>query len=127
MSKLLDILKRYELWLLRVAVVFPMLWAGIGGLANPQNWIGYLPDFIWNPVTRSFLLMGHSVLLIATAILLMSGPWRWFFALMAFGNLAGILIFYGLDDITFRDVGLAIVALVLFAKEYESSHLSSVG
>ncbi|MDP3953707.1 MAG: hypothetical protein Q8P99_02720 [bacterium] len=116
---MIDIIKRYEIWLLRGAVAFPMLWAGIGGLVNPANWIGFVPQFVESFVDKEVFLLAHSILLIGSAVLILTGPWRWFFALVALGNLGGILIFYGLDDITFRDVGLALVALVLSVREYK--------
>ncbi|MEX2054408.1 MAG: hypothetical protein WD883_02615 [Candidatus Colwellbacteria bacterium] len=120
MPRLINIIKRYDIWLLRFAVAFPMLWAGIGGLNNPSNWIGYVPGFVESFITKEVFLLVHSILLIIWAVLLITGPHRWFFALMAFANLSGILLFYGLDDVTFRDVGLLLVAVVLFVKERES-------
>lgn len=127
MSSLVLQLRSLEPWILRVAVAFPMIWAGVGGLRNPSSWIGYVPDFVESFLTKETFLVVHSILLITWGILLMTGPHRWFFALMAFVNLLGILMFFGLDDITFRDLGLLLVALALFAQEYDSSHLSSDG
>ena len=127
MSKIIQILKRYEIWLLRVAVSFPMLWAGIGGLKNPQNWIGYVPPIPLDLISESVFLVFHSVTMIIAGVLLITGPWREWIALFAFINLLGILMFFGLDDITFRDVGLTLVTVVLFLREYNNSHHSSIG
>ncbi|KKU19181.1 MAG: hypothetical protein UX31_C0010G0026 [Candidatus Nomurabacteria bacterium GW2011_GWA1_46_11] len=127
MYKIVEILKRYEMWLLRVAVAFPMLWAGIGGIREPSNWIGYVPDFVEVFFDKGTFLVIHSSSLILFAVFLMTGPLRRFFSLLAFLNLLSILIFFGLDDITFRDLGLVLVALVLTVREFEASHLSSVG
>lgn len=121
------ILKRYEMWLLRAAVSFPMLWAGIGGIRQPSKWIGFVPDFVENFLGKDIFLTIHSFSLILFAVFLITGPIRWFFSLLAFLNLISILIFFGLDDTTFRDLGLALVALVLTVREFETSHLSSVG
>ena len=127
MSKIIQILKRYELWLLRAAVAFPMLWAGIGGMRNPNSWIGYVPDFVEILFDKNLFLTIHSISLILFTIFILTGPIRWFFAGLAFLNLISILIFFGLDDITFRDLGLALAAFVLTVREYEASHLSSAG
>ena len=127
MFKIIQILKRYEIWLLRVAVSFPMFWAGIGGLKNPSSWIGYVPDFAEILFDKNIFLMIHSFSLILFAVFLLTGPMRWVFSGLAFVNLLSILIFFGLDDITFRDLGLTLVALVLMVREYEASHLSSAG
>ena len=127
MLKIFKILKLYEMWLLRTAVAFPMLWAGIGGIGEPNKWIGFVPDFVEIFFSKDTFLMMHSLSLILMAILLITGPMRWFFSVIAFFNLISILIFFGLDDITFRDVGLALAALVLTVREFEASHLSSAG
>ena len=127
MRKILDILKRYEMWLLRTAIAFPMLWAGIGGIRNPSAWIGYVPNFVEFLFIKDTFLMIHSFSMIILAVFLMTGPMRWFFSSLAFLNLLSILIFFGVDDITFRDLGLALAALVLTVRELEDSHLSSVG
>ena len=127
MFRILTIIKKYEMWLLRVAISFPMFWAGIGGIQHPDSWIGYVPDFVEILFNKSTFLMIHSFSLILFAVFLMTGPIRWFFSLLAFLNLLSILIFFGLDDITFRDLGLTLVALVLTVREFETSHLSSVG
>ena len=127
MYKIVKIIKRYEMWLLRVAISFPMFWAGIGGIRNPSKWIGYVPDFVEILFTKDTFLMIHSFSLILFAVFLITGPLRWFFSSLALLNLIAILIFFGLDDITFRDLGLALAALVLTVREFETSHLSSVG
>ena len=126
-SKFLAQIREKELWLLRIAVAFPMLWAGIGGLRNPFAWIGYVPDFVDTFLTKETFLLVHSTLMIVWGILLITGPQRWFFALMALLNLLGILVFFGVDDVTFRDVAIVLVALVLTARELDERHLSSVG
>ena len=127
MFRILTTIKKYEMWLLRVAISFPMFWAGIGEIQHPDSWIGYVPDSGEILLDKGTFLTIHSFSLILFAVFLMTGPIRWFFSLLAFLNLLSILIFFGLDDITFRDLGLTLVALVLTVREFETSHLSSVG
>jgi len=127
LNKVLDQIREKELWILRVAVAFPMLWAGVGGIRNPLAWIGYVPDFFEAFITKETFLLIHSILMISWAVLLITGPQRWFFALMALFNLMGILLFFGVDDVTFRDVAIVLVALVLTVRELDRRHLSSAG
>ncbi|MBI2010703.1 MAG: hypothetical protein HYS89_00480 [Candidatus Colwellbacteria bacterium] len=123
--------EKIEIWLLRLAVAFPLAWAGISEAINPSSWIGFVPpwlDKIIDP--RVFLTIhgiGSIVIALGLIIRLNIRHWGIIFAGAAFLDLASILIFYGVDDITFRDVGLALVALVLVLKEFKPRHLSSVG
>lgn len=100
--------------LLRVAVAFPMLWAGVRQIMNPTDWIGFVPPWLGSFIDPGVFLTVHSVFNIVVGIGLFVGLWRVLFSAAAIASLAGIVIFYGVDDVTFRDVGLAIVAFVLF-------------
>lgn len=106
-----------EDWLLRVAVAFPLLWAGIRSVIDPASWVGFVPDFIGAYIAPEDFLVVHGFVWVLTATGIIAGFWRPFFAFLAFAGLAGILIFYGVDDITFRDVGLVLTAFVLFLRE----------
>ena len=109
----------YEIWLLRLAVAFPLVWAGVGSILHPENWIGFIPSFVGKVVEPEVFLIGHGFLWLLTAAGILFGFLRPLFAAVAAAGLISILIFFGVDDITFRDVGLAIVAFVLFLKELE--------
>lgn len=113
LKKLLD----KEDWILRVAVAFPILWAGVRGILNPTDWVGFVPSFVGEIIDPEVFLIAHGFLWIVTAAGLIAGFWRPFFAAVAFLGITSILIFFGVDDITFRDVGLALAALVLFLRE----------
>lgn len=102
--------------LLRIAVAFPLIWAGISQLQNPTDWVGFVPAWLGNIVDPEAFLGIHSFFNLIIGIGLLTGFWRIIFSALATLSLASIVIFYGVDDITFRDVGLAIVALVLFVR-----------
>lgn len=106
-----------EDWILRVAVSFPLLWAGIRSIVDPTSWVGFVPGVVSAYMAPEDFLIAHGFVWILTAAGILAGFWRPFFAFLAFAGLVGILIFYGVDDITFRDVGLALAALVLFLRE----------
>lgn len=102
--------------LLRIAVAFPLIWAGVSQLQNPTNWVGFVPAWLGSIVDPEAFLGIHSFFNLVIGAGLLIGFWRIIFSAAAFLSLAGIVVFYGVDDVTFRDVGLAIVALVLLAK-----------
>jgi len=110
-------LARQEDWILRVAISFTVLWAGVRGILNPTDWVGYVPTFVENFIDPEVFLIAHGFLWILVAAGLLAGFWRPFLAFVAFAGFVGILIFNGIDDITFRDVGLALAAFVLFVRE----------
>lgn len=106
-----------EDWILRVAISFSVLWAGVRGIMNPTDWVGFVPDFISNFIDPEIFLIAHGFVWILVAAGLIAGFWRPFLSFVAFSGLTAILIFNGINDITFRDVGLALAALILFARE----------
>lgn len=106
--------------LLRLAVAFPMIWAGVHQMMNPTDWIGFVPPWLGSFIAPEAFLTIHSVFNIVIGIGLLIGFWRVLFSATAAASLASIVIFYGVDDVTFRDVGLAIVAIVLFLRALKS-------
>lgn len=125
-KSILRVLSAREDLLLRVAVAFPMIWAGISQLQNPTNWVGFVPSWLAGIVDPEAFLGIHSLFNLVIGVGLLIGFWRVLFSAAAFASLASIVIFYqggvflGIDDVTFRDVGLAIVALVLFLRAVKS-------
>ncbi len=117
MYRILERILDKEDWLLRVAVSFPILWVGIKGILHPLDWVGFVPPFVSEYMDPEVFLVGHGFVWIVTAAGILAGFWRPFFSAVAFLGITSILIFFGVDDITFRDVGLAITAFVLFLRE----------
>jgi hypothetical protein len=106
-----------EIWFLRLAVSLPILWAGVRSILNPGDWLGFVPPVVEEFIDPGTFLVAQAFLWIIAAAGLLAGFWRSFFAAIVTLSFIGILIFSGVDDITFRDVGLSIVAFVLFLKE----------
>jgi len=115
-KSILRALSEKENLLLRIAVAFPMVWAGVRQTMNPTDWIGFIPSWLGSFIAPEVFLTIHSVFNIVIGIGLLIGFWRILFSAAAAASLASIVIFYGIDDTTFRDVGLAIVAFVLFLR-----------
>lgn len=110
--------------LLRVALAFVFLYAAVSSFMSPSDWIGYMPKFMRGIIPDGLLLGGFSVVEIILSIWLLSGLYIKYAALIAAAMLAGIVALNPiLLPITFRDVGLFIAALALFAEESKSSDL----
>ncbi len=94
---------------LRVGLAGVFLYAGVNSLLNPTSWIGFVPQIPF----REFALMAHAIFEILLAIILAIGLWKRLAAILAFLSLAGIITFYGIDDVSFRDFGLLVAAYAL--------------
>lgn len=113
---ILRVLSEREDLLLRIAVAFPLIWAGVSQITNPANWVGFVPVWLANFIDPEAFLGIHSFFNLVIGAGLLIGFWRILFSGAATLSLLSIVIFYGVDDITFRDVGLTIVAFVLFLR-----------
>lgn len=104
---------------LRVGLGLTLLYAGVGGLVNSQSWVGFIPDWVGAIVSREVFLLLHSIVQIILAIGIIGGIQLKILSLVAFFDVISILVFYGIDEITFRDFGLAMMALALFLENKE--------
>ena len=126
-KSILRALSEREDLLLRLAVAFPMIWAGVSQLMNPLDWVGFVPPWLGVIIAPEAFLTIHSIFNLIIGVGLLVGFWRILFSAAAVASLAGIVVFYGVDDVTFRDVGLAIVAFALLlrgihAKQERKTH-----
>jgi len=104
-------------FILRIALAFVFLYAAFSSFASPNDWIGYMPRFMRGIVPDQLLLAGFSFFEIALSGWLLSGLYVRYAALLAAAMLAGIVALNpALLSITFRDIGLFIAALALFAE-----------
>jgi uncharacterized membrane protein YphA (DoxX/SURF4 family) len=105
-------------WLLRGGLVFVFLYAGISSLQHPLEWVGFLPTFLTKIVTATTLIKIFAIYELALALWIISGKFLRYSALLCAVTLAGIVITNPSQLITtFRDVGLACMALALFFTE----------
>ncbi|MBI2506653.1 MAG: hypothetical protein HYW00_00745 [Candidatus Colwellbacteria bacterium] len=116
LSNMLSFFAEKENLLLQIAVAFPLLWAGVSQITNPTNWVGFVPLWLASFVDPEAFLGIHSFFNLFIGVGLLIGFWRILFSGAATLSLLLIVVFYGVDDVTFRDVGLAIIAFVLFLR-----------
>lgn len=107
--------------LLRAALAFVFLYAAISSFISPNDWIGYMPRFMRGIVPDQLLLSGFSLVEIGLSLWLLSGFYVKYAALLAAAMMIGIVVLNPLLlPITFRDIGLFIAALALYAEESKS-------
>ncbi|MBM3257186.1 MAG: DoxX family membrane protein [Candidatus Liptonbacteria bacterium] len=107
--------------LIRWGLAFVFLYAGLASLLRPLDWIGYFPPFLLALIPQGFLLPAFAVIEIVLAVWLFSGRRVKAAGWVAFCLLLGITIFnFGIFDVVFRDVGLALGALALTAAHREA-------
>jgi uncharacterized membrane protein YphA (DoxX/SURF4 family) len=108
--------------ILRIALAFVFLYASISSFLSPSDWIGYMPSFMRGIVPDQLLLTGFSVYELGLALWLLSGLCARYAALLTAATLIGIVVLNpALLPITFRDVGLFIAALALYAEASKPS------
>jgi uncharacterized membrane protein YphA (DoxX/SURF4 family) len=103
-------------WLLRLGLVFIFAYAGVQSLMHPAEWVGFMPTALTQHFDANMLLKFFSVLELLLAAWLLIGKYLRFAALFAAAMLVGITL-SNIPQliITFRDVGLAAMALALAA------------
>jgi len=102
--------------LLRVGLAFSFLYAGIAGLLEPQQWVGYIPSFARSFVSAYTALFVFGVVEIILGVWLLSGKQiRKAAALSALLFVAITLSNTGVFAVTFRDVSLFFMSMALWA------------
>ncbi|MDP3947322.1 MAG: hypothetical protein Q8Q41_01370 [bacterium] len=113
MERILGFIRKYETEIGRLGLGFVLIYAGVASILVPENWIGFVPQWIEIAASREAFLMVHGALeLVAGVALLFKGGAFWG-ALFGAANMAGIIAVTGVDLVTFRDVGLLALALML--------------
>lgn len=101
--------------LLRAGIAFTLLYAALGSVLEPVNWIGFFPAFLFDlGIPQHLLLVAFFVYEVALAAWLLLGKKLVYAALLCAATFGGITLFnLGAMDIVFRDIGLFFAALAL--------------
>lgn len=105
-----------DVLMLRLGLAAVLLYAGIRILIEPLNWLGFVPQWVEVMMPREVFLKSHGFFEIGLGIGILAGVWLPLLAAIALLDFLSILIFFGIDDITFRDIGLVFMALALFLR-----------
>lgn len=106
---------------LRVGLGLTFLLIGIDILRHGDMWLGYVPDSLPFGIPREMGLKLSGMFDILLGALLVVRMFPKVVAGLAALHLAGVLISYGLDAVTVRDVGLlgAVLALLVWPGGYK--------
>lgn len=96
--------------LLRLGLAFGFLYAATSSLMAPENWIGFIPGWVPAP---ELALKAHAIFEIILALWLLWGKRIQWAAYLSALSMFAILITTGIDEVTFRDVGLMFAASAL--------------
>lgn len=113
-------------WPIRMGLAVVYLYSGYDLIAHPLNWYGYVPDWFIGvvsaimPLEQYLKIQGSGEIVLALVFLAWFLP-SWIVratAALAAAEMAGILLFVGIDPVTFRDIGLlgAAIALILHTR-----------
>lgn len=116
-------MKHYKLALffLRLGIAAVFLYAAIAAYLEPQNWIGYIPQFFRNILPAGTLLVLFGVYQVILSLWLLWGKkifWASLLSILTF--IAIITVNIGSLDVVFRDIAILFAALSLAVLTYES-------
>ena len=104
---------------LRLGLGLVLIYAGVSILANPDSWIGYVPQWVGKIAAPETFLTVHGIFELILGALIITGFFLPIASLLLFLDMGSILLFYGVDDVTFRDFGLLMSAFALFLLSLE--------
>lgn len=118
-------------WPIRAGLAVVYLYSGYDLIVHPLNWAGYMPDWfsgivsLLMPLEQYLKMQGAGEIVLALVFLAWFLP-RWIVcvaAAAAAAEMAGILVFVGIDPVTFRDIGLLGAAIALLIHTAYNSDL----
>ena len=105
-------------WLLRIGLIVVFLYASLSQFQHPLEWISFLPAFLTGHILPTTLIKIFATYELVLALWLLSGKFLRYGALLCALTFAGIVITNPTQLITtFRDIGLAFMALALVFME----------
>ena len=106
---------------LRLGIAAVFLYAAIASFLTPNNWIGFLPQWLKNTIPATILLFAFSVYEIILSLWLISGKKIFYASILSSLTLFLIIITNITElDILFRDIAIlfsAISLIILSDKE----------
>ncbi len=105
-------------WLLRIGLAAVFLYAAVSSLQHPVVWAVFLPLFLTKLISSVTLIKFFAVYELLLVVWLLSGKYTRYAAALCAATLLGIVVTNPSQLIvTFRDVGLAMMATALFFLE----------
>ena len=116
-------------WMLRLGLGLMYLYSGYDLMVKPMHWYGFVPRWFSQAVgplisVEGYLrLQGLGELVIGLLFIawFLGRSWVRFASVLAVAEMAMILLFVGIDPITFRDIGLLGAAVALLVMTFKNS------
>ena len=105
--------KEYSIVIVRVGLSLVLLWFGINQIINPESFLGYVPQWLFQSPSVHLILMATGVFETIIGFLLLIGIYTRIVALIAALHLLSIALSLGYNDVAIRDLGLTAMAVSL--------------
>ncbi len=113
--------------ILKLGIVFVFFYFGINQILHPTEWTAFLPTWVNTlPVTPLNFITFNGAFEIVSASLLLLGIFTRWVALILSIHLFIIAFSMGLNDISVRDIGLAIATLCIALLGVEKISLENI-
>ncbi len=99
---------------LRIGLGVVFSYAGIMSFVAPENWVGFIPPWVGKIIDPPTFLYIHAAFELILGLAFIIGLYLPLTALLAFFNMSAILLFFGVDEVTFRDFSILMSSLALF-------------
>ena len=100
--------------LLRISLSLLFLWFGVSQLYSPAEWTGVVPAQISSIISAGTIVMLNGALEIILGLMLLSGIYVRFSALVLGLHLLSIALSMGYSSVAIRDLALALATLSIF-------------
>ena len=104
-------IETYAPSVVRIGMALVFLWFATNQLLNPEAWIMYLPEFLFDTPNPAMFIYVNAIFEIVFGLMLLLGIFTRLSALLLGLHLIGISISLGYNAIAIRDLGLSIATL----------------
>lgn len=110
-------------FIMRIFLAFVLLWFGISEIADPKNWVSYMPTFISSLGNSNFLVQIHGFILVALSFCLIFKFYLRYTAflvvLIMLQIIFGLLLIskFEVNEIVVRDIGILGLAIGVWFNE----------
>ena len=103
---------------LRIGLAIVFIYAAVSAFQNPGAWLGFVPPLVTHFISADLFLQVFSVIQLILAMVLLSGKYAKYAAILSALFLAGIVVTnFSAFIVTFRDIALVFMAVALYFLE----------
>ena len=107
--------KRYAPVVLRVSISLVFFWFGLNQIFDSASWVGWLPQWLLNlPIDSNRIIQTNGLFEVIFAGLMLMGKYLKIVPLLLSIHLFIIALSLGYNEISIRDIGLALSTFVIF-------------